>query len=1694
MITVYSADATDFSGNGLGALLPESCLVSETLNGEYELTLIHPIDEGGKFRRLAEGNILRAPVPAGKTPRLETGGMAAAATEIWKVATRRSKLYLRSKPTTSSKALGLYRKGTEVTLVEKTSGEWYEVIVPDGKRGYMYASYLDYVRTETTGQAAEKAVVEARRLRDQPFRIYKIVPTLENITVYARHIFYDLMDNMVSEYKPGDNATGAQAFAGLAGATLSEHEFTFYSDVDAKAEDVEIIDKNPAEAILDSEGLIEAYGGELARDWWDVYLAKRVGEETGIQIREGKNLLGISYSIDTTNVATRIIPKGEDADGKPLYLPEKFVENTAEGRAEYHNVKWAVLEVKDAKEKTKGDDKRTKEECYALMREAAEKAFSEGCDLPDVTLKVDFIDCAETEEYSQYKPLQGIHMGDTARVFAKRVGVEVAMRMTQYTYNCLTRQYVSMTLGTVDATIEGNMINPRSIGSGTIKGNMLKLGAVGSGQIADGAVNSLKIALAAIGYAHIKAATIGQLSADAVNAVKATIHELVAGSITTDQLYADLAKIAVAEITTANIDKANINWATITTLTAQMAQIAEAEIKSAKIDWAQIENAQIDAAQIKNLEAEVAKIAEAEIGRAKIDWARIVNVSIGTADIESAAITSAKIALGAITRALIENGAIGAAQIADGSITEAKIVSLNADVIKTGTLSVERLLIKGADGLFRAINATDKGITSTQLDSAAYQNAISGTVLVARSVTADRIAAKSITANEILGGTITAAEIDVSNLFAAAATINALDNYILRTSTIEAIEGALDVWADDKINLRVGGIAIGGRNLLREPYSKRYEFPTAATGDYAPITIYSELEAGAQYTFSAGLIERLAGTATEATAALYRFNDGANNAAVLDRAHFATGTADRQHFTFTVPDDGYEYRLLIYNGKMGECTGKRVAWNEIKLEKGNKATDWTPAPEDVDEKIDQAKAELTIEMGKIEQRVQNTEGDVGTLKTTATSIEGRVKNAEGDITTLKTTAKGLEAKIEDEAAQLQIQIDATAEGVEILAGQTVGSTQLLRETQLLTLGEDSADADGWRPSNGNISVSAGGDGFNRATISASGLTTAAWSGIQSPLVQLPYGWNGREITLSAWVYSSDWTAMEAYGNNAPCYMTFNLSDGTTTRGFYKSFAMVASGGTGWGPQIKANGNIASKVWRRVWLTIALSGVNFASEGDSYTFGNCTHLWVTFGVNMNGELRVKGPKLEFGNVATDWSSHPEELNAGSTMRINKDGIYMQGPEIEMQSADGDDYVRLTAGGVEASSLTAPDVAPRYSGKAIINIKPAATENEIATGNYFRSLVDACEALSRKWLDKNVSISLAAGMVDYGEAVLQGVYGHGSIRITGNGTNHAKLKGRVRVEYVGVPVEITYLDIDVPTGADVAKGAAVYACGGTQVDVRYCEINGQGVSGSNTVGVFAENSAKIRARNCELYNLQRPIYASTLGMIFGQANKGNSTVCVNGGMMMLEGTQPCASTTWTATKYLAGQVFVQNVTVDQGDYPSAVPSQPTTATYTLTHSDSYAGSWTRHSDNDIRQGYLKNARIIGCMWFGGVTALSGKTVLNATLSMYMHKKTGRGVAVSVQLVGVKATYGQSGAPTIVKSYGTIASAVSPGETAAITLPTAAVADLAAGTITALALYSNDTGLYEDRNYSKNYARFAGESTGDTYGKPVLTVRYQ
>ena len=670
MLCVYSPDCTDYSGNGLGTISPSSALVKETLNGEYELEIVHPMDETGKWHRLMEGYIVRAPVPSSMTPQVELANKSATSGGmVYKVTTNRDPLRLRSGTGTKYKILGKYKKGTQVIVLAKTTSSWYEVTCPDGKHGYMSASYLTYVKTLPAPSQAAEEVVEARQLRDQPFRIYRVVPEIDKVTAYARHIFYDLLDNMIRKLEPASTATGAAVIQSLSSECLSEHIFTFYSDLTSTAEEVSFENKNPVDCLLGSEGIIEKYGGELQRDWFDVFIVERVGSDTNIQIRQGKNLTGIKYDVDMTDVVTRIMPTGEDKDGKVLYLPEGYIDSPH--LADYPAPKWIHLAVSDCKEVTKGKNKKSKSKCYTQMREAAQAEFDKGCDLPTVTLTVEFIDVTETEEYRQYSFLQSIYLGDAVRVIAKRVGVEVSMRMTAYTYNCLTRQYEKMTLGTVEDTVGASMISARQLPSGIISGSKLALGSVGIGQLQEGAVGELQIQEAAIGnahiqnaaisaaniqsaaieFAHIAAATINSLNAGAIEAGAAKIASLTAHDIETDSLAAALAAFTVITCGTATFDAATIKHLAAQSMNLDYGAAGQVFIRNLAVEYAQMIGASIGNLCVKasdgryysidvdsegNVTGTPTTVTEQEIDAGQTDGGRIIlETSITASDINT---------------------------------------------------------------------------------------------------------------------------------------------------------------------------------------------------------------------------------------------------------------------------------------------------------------------------------------------------------------------------------------------------------------------------------------------------------------------------------------------------------------------------------------------------------------------------------------------------------------------------------------------------------------------------------------------------------------------------------------------------------------------------------------------------------------------------------------------------------------------------------------------------------------------------------------------------------------------------------------------------------------------------------------------------------------------------------------------------
>lgn len=782
MITIYEKNAQDFSTLGLGTLEPVLCEVEEQAGGLYELVLRQPITDDNRAFLLAADRIIKAPAPMRETPQITIDGASGESVtrEIWQVNTGNSRLHLRAKP--NGKIIGAYPSGTKVVKYGESSvaGWWGVIVCEGGAKGYMYAEYLQYVGAEADVIRGDTpgTVVQPRQTREQLFRIYSVVNDSEGrfVEAKARHISYDLMGAVIPGAYAVENMPAQAVCAQLLLRADHDCGVSMICGVDGPVSG-DFGGRNLLEALLDPEtGIAAQTGAKVIRDNFEIFLVPDEERDRGVEIRYGKNLLSAQLEQDMSDVVTRIVPVGKDREGEDLYGAP--VDSAHIG--EYPVIRTAVVEY-DVKE---GKD-LSRSQALELLAQKAREDFEAGCDLPAARLDAKFVRLELSEEYAALANEYALHLYDSVPVIDHGAGIDVNVRMVGYTFDALMGKYDETRLGDLSEI------------AATVHGYELANGSIGGTKIANGTITGGKLRDLSVGYAKITAAAIEQLSADAVVAIRADIRKMVAGSITADQLYADLASIAKAQITAANIESANIEWAQIETLAAQIALVAQAEIAQAEIDWAQIKNAKIDTADIENLEAVIAGITKAEISRAEIDGAQIKNASID----------SAKIALGAITQALIAQGAIGTAQIADGSITEAKIVSLNADVITAGTLSVERLLIKGENGLFRAINATDTGLTVEQLSQEEYLSAISGTVLVARSVTADKIAAKTITANEILSGTITAAEINVANLFAAEATISAIENIILRTETIEALKGELNLWAEEKISLAVQGKA-----------------------------------------------------------------------------------------------------------------------------------------------------------------------------------------------------------------------------------------------------------------------------------------------------------------------------------------------------------------------------------------------------------------------------------------------------------------------------------------------------------------------------------------------------------------------------------------------------------------------------------------------------------------------------------------------------------------------------------------------------------------------------------------------------------------------------------------------------------------------------------------------------------------------
>lgn len=445
-------------------------------------------------------------------------------------------------------------------------------------------------------------------------------------------------------------------------------------------------------------------------------------------------------------------------------------------------------------------------------------------------------------------------------------------------------------------------------------------------------------------------------------------------------------------------------------------------------------------------------------------------------------------------------------------------------------------------------------------------------------------------------------------------------------------------------------------------------------------------------------------------------------------------------------------------------------------------------------------------------------------------------------------------------------------------------------------------------------------------------------------------------------------------------------------------------------------------------------------------------------------------------------------AGSSVKINKDEFDVTTPKFSVNVAKSDGVTNaliINEDGATFQALTSPDVTPRYAGATTLHVNPAATSAQIETGYYFRSLADALASLNNRWIADDVSIRLAANAATYGDLSIHGLAGCGALNISASSDGNATLYGSLEIKQCSNEIEIDGLNVSVP--ADTYN-AAYTIRSNAYANIKRCTISG------NQRGFEVENGGNLDATdNTFLIDHDDAARVSAASRAYFGDCIGNGRLYCYRGLMAVSGKVPTNGT-------LYQEAFEPNNLTSLA--PTGADGQPAapiivTKSYAFIGSDSYCGGWSYFSDNDVRQGYADDYRIRGCMWFDAaaiVADLAGKTINQASLRLTMQSGVGRGVSVSIQLYGTNTAYaGRTGAPELTTSYGTIGT-TNPAETHEITIPNQVMADFANGTICGLVLRSDDTDYYEKKAYSKNYARFDGETTGDESTQPRLTVIYE
>ena len=327
---------------------------------------------------------------------------------------------------------------TQCELSTEINGTWEltmsHPLDPDGRWKYL----------------SEESVISAPTFQSdhQLFRVDKCIKTDSSVELTAYPIFFDSADDcFLMDTRPtnqnGQNALNIMTQGG---------KYSGESDITTGGT-AYFVRRNLMDAINgeDSPTFIQTWGGEILYDNFKVIINERIGGDYGVEIRYGKNMNGLSYTVDMSDVVTRIVPvayNGRTMSGNTPWVDSENIDKYAKKyirEVKFEDVKLA----EDASDSEEGDVIICADQAAlnAALTQKCEDMYAAGADLPAVTIEVTMIDLAKTEQYKDFEDLVSVGLGDTVHCYNYKLGITTDARVIKLTWDCIRNQAGEMTLG-----------------------------------------------------------------------------------------------------------------------------------------------------------------------------------------------------------------------------------------------------------------------------------------------------------------------------------------------------------------------------------------------------------------------------------------------------------------------------------------------------------------------------------------------------------------------------------------------------------------------------------------------------------------------------------------------------------------------------------------------------------------------------------------------------------------------------------------------------------------------------------------------------------------------------------------------------------------------------------------------------------------------------------------------------------------------------------------------------------------------------------------------------------------------------------------------------------------------------------------------------------------------------------------------